>query len=108
MHVWTRRQRSTFTMETASPSADNTWPFPFPTQDWVQTPPSVQAYIVQLQHDLRHLSARVEAIEARLNVTSATSNRSPSSDPPYTKAHQSSTTPQRNAGGRPGRPGHHR
>jgi hypothetical protein len=33
-------------METASPPPDNTWPFPFPAQDWGQTPPSVQAYIL--------------------------------------------------------------
>jgi hypothetical protein len=96
-------------METVSPSQDNTWPFPFPEQDWGQTPPSVQAYIVQLQHDLRQLSARVEAIEARFNAMAVTSNRPPSSDRPATKARQRlTTTPRRKAGGRPGRHGHHR
>jgi len=93
-------------METASPPADNVWPFPFPEQDWGQTPPSVQAYILQLQHDLRQLSARVEAIEARFNAMAVPSNRPPSSDHPSTKAHQrSTTTPRRKAGGRSG---HHR
>src|SRR5207245_8432958 len=91
IHLWMCRQWNSWTMETAAPPPDNTWPFPFPTQDWGQTPPSVQAYIVQLQHDLRHLSARVEAIEARLNVTSATSNWPPPSEPPDMKARQRST-----------------
>jgi hypothetical protein len=44
-------------MVTTAPPPDNAWPFPFPAQDWSQTPPSVQAYILQLQDDLRHLSA---------------------------------------------------
>ena len=94
-------------METASPPPNNAWPFPFPEQDWGQTPPSVQAYILQLQHDLRQLSARVEAIEARFNAMAVPSNRPPSSDSLSKKARQRSTTPPRKAGGRPGRPGHH-
>jgi hypothetical protein len=44
-------------MGTTAPPPDNVWPFSFPAQDWSQTPPSVQAYILQLQDDLRHLSA---------------------------------------------------
>ena len=92
-------------METASPPPDNAWPFPFPAQDWGQTPPSVQAYILQLQHDLRQLSARVEVIEARFNAMTVTVNRSLSSDRLSKKARQRSRTPQHKAGGRPGHPG---
>ena len=91
-------------METAPLPPDNTWPFPFPQQDWAQTPPSVQAYIVQLQHALSHLSARVEAIEARLNKTSATS-RPPSSNSHSQKARQRSMRTRRHKAG--GRHGHH-
>jgi len=87
-------------METAAPPPNHAWPFPFPEQDWGQTPPLVQAYIVQLQHDLRHLSARVEAIEARLNAMAVPSHRPPSSDSLSTKARLRSMTPRRNAGGR--------
>jgi hypothetical protein len=90
-------------MEIVSPPPDNAWPFPFPAQDWEQTPPSVQAYILQLQHTLRQLSARVEAIEDRLNAMAVPADRPPSSASRSTKAHQYSTTPRRNAGGRPGR-----
>jgi Family of unknown function (DUF6444) len=92
-------------METTAPPPDNAWPFPFPAQDWGQTPPSVQAYIFQLQHDLRQLSARVEAIEDRFNAMAVPSNRPPSSASLSKKARQRSTTPRRNAGGRPGHPG---
>ena len=90
-------------MEIASPPPDNAWPFPFPAQDWEQTPPSAQAYILQLQHALGHLSTRVEALEVRLNAMAVPGNRPPSSASLSTKARQHSTTPRRNAGGRPGR-----
>jgi hypothetical protein len=93
-------------METASPLPDNAWPFPFSAQDWGQTPPSVQAYILQLHHDLRHLSTRVEALEARLNAMAVPSYRPLSSG--HSSARQRTTTPRRNASRRSGRPGHHR
>ena len=95
-------------METASPPPDHSWPFPFSALDWGQTPPSVQTYILQLQHDLQHLGTRVAALEARLNAMAVPSNRPLSSNRLSTKAHRRSTTPRRNAGGRPGRPGHRR
>lgn len=94
-------------MEIVSPPLNNAWPFPFSVLDWGQTPPSVQAYILQLQHDLRHLSTRVEALEARLNAMAAPSHRPPSSDHSPTEARQRTTAPRRHAGRRPGRPGHH-
>jgi len=93
------------TMETASPPPDKSWPFPFSVLAWSLTQQSVQAYILQLQHDLRHLSTRVEALEARLNAMAVPSYRLSSSASLSTKARQRSTTPRRNAGGRPGRPG---
>gem|GEM_PF-6700004 len=91
-------------METASPPPDYAWPFPFSAQDWEQTPPSVRAYLVQLQHVLGQLSARVEALEARVNAMTVTSHRPPSSDHPAPRAPQRST-PRRTARGRPGHPG---
>jgi Family of unknown function (DUF6444) len=92
-------------METASPPPDKSWPFPFSVLDWGQTPPSVQAYILQLQHDLRHLSTRVEALEARVNAMAVPSYRPPSSDSVSAQARLRSTPPRRNAGRRSGRPG---
>jgi len=86
------------------------WPLPFPRQNWEQTRPSVQAYLLTVQHDLAQLPAlqdRVAVLEARRKSDSTTSHRPPSSDNPYTKPRQRSvsTTP-RKAGGKPGHAGH--
>src|SRR5438067_3449665 len=91
------------------PSAlDNVaWPFPFPHQDWEDTPPSVQAYLRTMQDDLTQLQDRVETLEARLQQNSTTSHRPPSSDSPYKKPRQRPTvTTPRKAGGKPGHLGH--
>jgi transposase len=92
-------------MEPRSESANPVWPFPFVPQDWEHTPAAVQAYVRTLQDELTQLRARVEALEARLTQNSMTSHRPPSSDSPYKKPHQRTTTP-RKAGGKPGHPGH--
>ena len=86
------------------------WPFPFPRQDWDQTPPAVQASLLTVQHhlaQLHDLHTRVEALEARLQQDSTTSQRPPSSDNPQKKPRQrsASVTP-RKAGGQPGHAGH--
>ena len=89
------------------PPDDAAWPFPFPRQDWEQTPPAVQAYLRTVHDALGQLQERVETLEARLTQDSATSSRPPSSDAPYKKPRQrtNATTPRR-AGGKPGHPGH--
>jgi len=91
-------------MAITSPPPDNAWPFPFSVLDWRQTPPSVQAYIMQLQHDLRHLSTRVEALEARVNAMAVPSDRL-SSDSVSAQARLRSPSPRRHADRRSGRPG---
>jgi transposase len=92
-------------MEPRSESATPVWPFPFVPQDWEHTPAAVQAYVHTLQDELTQLRVRVEALEGRLTQNSTTSHRPPSSDSPYKKPRQRTTTP-RKAGGRPGHPGH--
>ena len=83
------------------------WPFPFPQQDWEQTPSSVQAYVLTVQQSLTQLQERVAALEARLNQNSTTSHRPPSSDNPYTKTrHRAPSTTHRKVGGQPGHMGH--
>jgi transposase len=80
------------------------WPFPFSQADWDQTPPAVQAYIVALHQELAQLKQRVEALEARAQSTSETSNRPPSSDSPF---HKGRNKRHRKTSGRPGaKPGH--
>jgi transposase len=94
-------------MEPWSEPANTVWPFPFPPQDWEQTPAAVQVYVHSLQDELTQLREHVEALEARLTQNSTTSHRPPSSDSPYKKPrrHTTAATP-RKAGGKPGHPGH--
>lgn len=87
------------------PVIDTTaWPFPFSHADWEQTPPAVQAYIAALPRELAQLKQRIEALEARMQVTSETSSRPPSSDSPSRKGRKKR---HRTTSGRPGaKPGH--
>jgi transposase len=61
------------------------WSFPFPPQDWAQTPLAVQAYVRALRDEVKQLHDCVENLEARLQQNSTTSSRPPSSDSPYKK-----------------------
>ena len=36
-------------MDQPSVPDSTAWPFPFPRQDWEQTPPAVQAYLLAVQ-----------------------------------------------------------
>src|SRR5215831_10811831 len=94
-------------MEPQSAPHNTVWSFPFTPQDWEHTPPAVQAYVHALHDELTQLRKRVDALEARLQQNSTTSHRPPSSDNPFKKPrqHSSSATPQK-AGGKPGHPGH--
>jgi hypothetical protein len=79
-------------MESSPTPHSSAWPFPFPQQDWAQTPPAVQTYLLAVQQSLTQLQARVEALEARLHQNSTTSHRPPSSDTPYKKPRHRSTS----------------
>jgi transposase len=94
-------------MAPQSETANTVWPFPFTPQDWEHTPPAVQAYLRSVHETLGQLQDRLETLEARLKQNSTTSSRPPSSDAPYKRPQQrtTSTTP-RKAGGKPGHPGH--
>jgi transposase len=71
-----------------------------PLADWQQTPPSVQPLVWPWLQ-------RLEAVEARLQQDSTTSQRPPSADAPYKKARKpAGNAPPRKAGGPPGPPGH--
>jgi transposase len=94
-------------MEPRSESATPVWSFPFPLQDWEQTPLAVQAYVRTLHDKVEQLQDRVETLQARLTQNSTTSSKPPSSDAPFKKPRRrtTSTTP-RKAGGKPGHQGH--
>jgi transposase len=70
-------------MEPLSEPANTVWSFPFPPQDWAQTPLAVQAYVRTLRDEIAQLHDRVETLEARLQQNSTTSSRPPSADSPY-------------------------
>jgi hypothetical protein len=94
-------------MDQPAAPASTAWPFPLPSQDWVQTPTAVHAYLRTVQQDLAELRQRVETLETRLNQNSTTSHRPPSSDSPDKKPRQrSAQATSRNAGGKPGHAGH--
>ena len=93
-------------MAPLSAPANTDWPFPFTPQDWERTPPAVQAYLCTVRAELAQRHERVETLEARLTQNSTTSHRPPSSDSPYKKPRQRSTTTPRKAGGKPGHAGH--
>ena len=52
-------------MASLSEPTNTVWPFPFPPQDWEQTPAAVQVYVHSLQDELTQLREHVEALEAR-------------------------------------------
>jgi hypothetical protein len=88
------------------PPDNAAWPFPFPRQDWEQTPLAVQAYLRTVGDALGQLQDRVETLEARLRQNSTTSSQPPAADSPYKKLRRRTpSTPPRKAGGKPGHPG---
>src|SRR5215471_3110400 len=94
-------------MEPLLEPTNTIWSFPFPPQDWEQTPLAVQAYVHALRDEVKQLHDCVETLEARLQQNSTTSSRPPSSDSPYRKPRQRTTaTTPRKAGGKPDHPGH--
>jgi Family of unknown function (DUF6444) len=58
---------------------------PLDAASWDQTPLAVRQVIVQLLAVIQHQAARIAVLEARLSLTSRTSDRPPSSDPPFVK-----------------------
>jgi transposase len=78
---------------------------PLDAASWDQTPLAVRQVIVQLLAVIQHQAARIAVLEARLSLTSRTSDRPPSSDPPFVK--QPSSFPTKGTpGAKPGHPGH--
>ena len=76
---------------------DLLWPYPFCQMAWSVTPPAVQAYIRILQGGVKDLENQVETLQGRVDKTSQTSSKPPSSDSPFKKGkgkrHQSKGAP---------------
>jgi hypothetical protein len=78
---------------------------PLDSTSWEQTRLLMLQVIVQLLAVIQQQTARIAAIEARLSQNSRTSDRPPSSDPPFVTRPSSSTT-KGTPGAKLGHPGH--
>lgn len=79
------------------------WALPFCQMDWELTPPAVQNYIQSLHQQIKQLEKQVDTLQGRVEKTSQTSSKPPSSDSPFDKPKR---TPRQSSGKRGGRPGH--
>jgi hypothetical protein len=85
---------------------------PITAEDWMQTPPAVQAVVVVLTQRVAALEAQVEALQAevnrlreRLGQDSQNSSRPPSADGPGARPRPKRQASGRQAGGQPGHVG---
>jgi transposase len=61
------------------------WTLPVCQMDWERTPPTVQDYIDRLHQQIKQLEKQVETLQGRVEKTSQTSSKPPSSDSPFNK-----------------------
>lgn len=80
------------------------WRFPFPREDWEQSPKSVQVFIAELVDEVLRQRERIEELERRLNQDSSNSSRPPSSDSPFKKKPRKKK--RRKGGAKKGHEGH--
>jgi transposase len=71
--------------------------------DWELTPPAVQDYIQSLHQQIKQLQQQVDTLQGRVEQTSQTSSKPPSSDSPFDKPKRQ---PRQSSGKRGGRQGH--
>jgi transposase len=78
---------------------------PCDTASWEQTLLVVCQWVIHLLAVIRHQAGRIAELEARLSQTSSTSDRPPSSDPPYARR-PARADMQGRPGAQPGHAGH--
>ena len=81
-----------------SNATEKPWTYPFPKEDWEQTPASVRAYILSVEQQLHKL-------EERTNRNSTNSSQPPSADSPYVKPVSSAKKTPGKPGGKKGHKG---
>jgi transposase len=86
-----------------APTDSLLWALPFCPMDWELTPPAVQDYIQSLHQQIKQLQQQVDTLQGRVEKTSQTSSKPPSSDSPFDKPKR---TPRQSSGKRGGRKGH--
>jgi transposase len=88
-----------------NPVPEVLWAPPFSQEEWAITPPSVQDHLLNLQKCVDQLAQQVEALQERLDKTSRTSSKPPSSDSPFQKPKRQPRRTGAPRGGRKGHPG---
>ena len=80
---------------------------PFSEEEWEQTPPAVQEFVLALVISVQELKAEVAALREQVNRNSRNSSQPPSSDGPGVppQSRKSATDSKRRRGGQPGHPG---
>lgn len=81
------------------------WALPFCQMDWELTPPTVQEDIHSLHQQIKQLEQQVDTLQGRVEQTSHTSSKPPSSDSPFDKPKRPPRPSSGKRGGRPGHPG---
>ncbi len=81
------------------------WAFPFSPTDWEVTPPTVQEHLVSLQCRVDQLQKQIDTLQGRVEQTSQTSSKPPSSDSPYKKPKRERRKSSGKRGARKGHPG---
>jgi transposase len=82
------------------------WALPFSPTEWALTPPAVEAPVQRLQQRVHQLEQQVETLQGRVERTSQTSSKPPSSDAPFHKPTRQPRPSGGPRGARPGHPGH--
>ena len=90
-------------MTSTTPADNTTWSLPFSPQEWDQTPWAVRNHVMALENRLHELQHQVDMLQGRLDKTSKTSSKPPSSDSPFQKPTRRTSSGKR--GARPGHPG---
>jgi transposase len=101
-------------MMVATQAENSTWTFPFSQEEWEQTPGAVQIHLLTLQTQLdalhqqhQALQLQVDHLQGRVEKTSQTSSKPPSSDSPFKKPKRGdSSSRDGSSGKRGGRQGH--
>jgi transposase len=73
--------------------------------DWELTPPAVQDYIESLRQQIKQLEKQVETLQGRVEKTSQTSSKPPSSDSPFNKPKRQRRPASGKRGGQKGHQG---
>jgi transposase len=82
------------------------WALPFSPTEWALTPPAVQAHVQRLHQRVHQLEPQGEPLPGRVERTSPTSSKPPSSDAPFHKPTRKPPHSGAPRGARPGHPGH--